>query len=296
MNFQLIGFVGEYADSGDSLNYFLPVIQSDAASFVAARTAWTTEDLREVDILDENHNEYLNLFAPKDYSPISEGEVVWVVGANFYNRLDTFARLRPFAQVFFRWRRFRGQYSFGQGTLADLHKFSETILDISLPLFYEALYERTGYATDDADFLSIISGLPLSTQRDVSIARAIYYHEGHDDPRFDATRFFAVKFGDFETESDFDSEFERTLDRHRSDRVSRHSRRTEQPHSAGRSLAEALTAAAPSAFSPMHLASSAGDRTTVALIQELIARTHYHNMGRGELMESELQRLIGQEL
>lgn len=292
MNFQLVGFVGEYVDSGDNLNYFLPVVQSGAASFVATRHSWTVDDLREVELLDENHNEFLNLFAPRDHSPISEGEVVWIVGANFYNRLDTFARLRPFAQVFFRWRRFRGQYSFSQGVVADLHEFSEAILDTALPLFYESLYERSGYVSDDVDFLAIISALPLATHRDVSIARATYYHESHDDARFDSNRFFAVQFGDFRSEAEFDREFEQTLFRHRSDRVSRHCQRAESPHQNNRAMADAFSVAAPSAFSPMHLRSSADRRAAVAAVQEILARTRYLNMGSGDLMETELQQLL----
>lgn len=191
---KLVGFVGDYRGTKNSLTYFRPVVNFANANWVAMTQCWTKEDLRRLEPADYRYVQPLN---EVDVRP---GDGVWVAGQLLVNRC---VDIEGFGNRLKVWRSFRGEYRFSAGSYAHFLELNQQIYAAAVRLLHRALFDPADLGRASRIF-EVVNNLHYVDSHDQQIQRGLYYHEVREMHRYAMVSADAVVDGLVANQEDFD--------------------------------------------------------------------------------------------
>lgn len=212
MSLILVGMVGTLREQAqDLLTYHFPVIRDDSNGkfYVPTQEVWTPDDLRP---MRDGDQKFLTMLNEEHQEIIRPGQLVFVVGATFYNRCSRIGELTKFSDGFQSWEILSGPYSWRPGTREEFGRLNANMLNVLLPAFYRSLFSpfNGGFIGDPERYFWILERLSAVPESDTLLARAIYYRERRDADRYELVVEWSRVHG-YESRLDFEDAVERRV-------------------------------------------------------------------------------------
>lgn len=185
---------------GNEDTMYSPVwfIESDGSYYWTREKSWTKENLRKVNNIDE---EFIYFFQESERVPLSEGEIVYLAGNEFMNKILSFVESGSIEFSMGAWKEISNGYYVSAMTQDAFHAFAESLC-LNLWAIVETYLTDTNsvskdIAMDAFDAYSAISFYSSETKRELSVRRAMVYLCNDDADRLKVESYLSVDFDKF---------------------------------------------------------------------------------------------------